>query len=149
MNMKGLESSDKQTQQNKKEHLWQYNGKERQDDFNLFWADYGARNYDSQVGRWHSVDPLAKKYHPISPYAYVANNPIKLVDPDGKRIKVAGMSRGIRREVRSRLRYLAKHSSSARGVIRQLRRSKHTHRIVGVVSNFANKMPLKRENVTS
>ena len=33
---------------------------------------------------WLSVDPMADKYPSISPYAYCAWNPIKLVDPDGK-----------------------------------------------------------------
>lgn len=32
---------------------------------------------------WLSVDPLADKYPSISPYAYCAWNPIKLVDPNG------------------------------------------------------------------
>ena len=32
---------------------------------------------------WLSVDPLADKYPSISPYAYCAWNPVKLVDPDG------------------------------------------------------------------
>lgn len=32
---------------------------------------------------WLSVDPLADKYPNISPYAYCAWNPIRLVDPDG------------------------------------------------------------------
>lgn len=31
---------------------------------------------------------LAYGYHPISPYAYVANNPVKYVDPDGRTIRV-------------------------------------------------------------
>lgn len=33
-----------------------------------------------------SIDPLCEKYYWISPYAYVANNPLKFVDPDGRKI---------------------------------------------------------------
>lgn len=35
-------------------------------------------------GRFLAVDPLAEKYYDISPYAYVMNNPIKYIDPDGR-----------------------------------------------------------------
>ena len=35
---------------------------------------------------WLSVDPLAHKYPSLSPYAFVGNNPINLVDPDGRDI---------------------------------------------------------------
>lgn len=38
------------------------------------------------IGRWGTVDPLAEKYYALTPYGYVANNPIKLVDVDGRDI---------------------------------------------------------------
>ncbi len=34
------------------------------------------------------MDPIAEKYANISPYAYVANNPIIFIDPDGRYIDV-------------------------------------------------------------
>jgi hypothetical protein len=40
------------------------------------------------ISRWWSPDPLAEKYYQISPYAFVANNPILFVDPDGREIQV-------------------------------------------------------------
>ena len=33
---------------------------------------------------WLSIDPLSDKYPSISPYAYCAWNPVRLVDPDGR-----------------------------------------------------------------
>jgi RHS repeat-associated protein len=67
-----------------------YNGKELQEDKigtgMLDWYDYGARMYDPALGRWHAVDILAEKYYSISPYTYVANIPLKFIDPDGMRL---------------------------------------------------------------
>ena len=40
-----------------------------------------------------SVD-LTYGYHPISPYAYCAGNPIKYVDPDGNKLKIANNASG-------------------------------------------------------
>ena len=68
------------------DNLYKYNGKELNGDFGLGWMDYGARWYDGSVGRWWAVDPMAGEYVNISPYAYVANNPILAIDPDGQRI---------------------------------------------------------------
>lgn len=61
-----------------------YNGKELQNGVNLY--DYGARMYDAVTGRWNVVDPKADKYVAMSPFTYVANNPLILKDPDGKEI---------------------------------------------------------------
>ena len=45
--------------------------------------DYGARQHDPILARWDRIDPLCEKYYSTSPYAYCANNPVMLVDPDG------------------------------------------------------------------
>ena len=58
------------------------NGKEK--DFETGYHYYGARYYDSEKINWLSVDPLSDKYPSMSPYAYCANNPVILVDPDGE-----------------------------------------------------------------
>ena len=84
--MKGIEELDIQSLDGNDEHRFQYNGKEKIMDFGLNWTDYGWRNMDTQLGRWHGVDNLAEKYQSISSYTYVANNPIKFIDPDGQRI---------------------------------------------------------------
>ena len=60
-----------------------FTGKER--DSETGFSYFGARYYDSDIlTSWLSVDPLADKYPNISPYAYCAWNPVKLVDPNGE-----------------------------------------------------------------
>lgn len=70
--------------ENEVPNLYQYNGKERQDQLNLGWLDYGARMYMPEIGRWTVIDPLADKNFFDSPYTYVSNNPTVFVDPNGE-----------------------------------------------------------------
>ena len=66
---------------------FKFTGKER--DAETGYDYFGARYYASALPMWLSVDPLADKYPGINPYAYCAWNPMKYVDPDGKKIVFA------------------------------------------------------------
>lgn len=64
---------------------YRFNGKELDPETGNYY--YGARYYDPKISVWLSVDPLAHKYPSLSPYNFVANNPIMLIDPDGRHIE--------------------------------------------------------------
>jgi len=68
------------------EQPYLYNGKELDSMHGLNWYDYSARHLTLDVPRFTTVDLLAEKYYSISPYVYCANNPIKYIDPDGRKI---------------------------------------------------------------
>ena len=61
---------------------YKFNGKELDKETGLYY--YGARFYDPRVSSWLSVDPLAEKYPYQSNYVYCSNNPIMIIDPDGR-----------------------------------------------------------------
>jgi RHS repeat-associated protein len=71
---------EEHTNSNKTPYL--FNAKERDVETGLYY--YGARYYDPRISLWASVDPMAGKYPGLSPYNYCLNNPVKMVDPDGK-----------------------------------------------------------------
>ena len=60
-----------------------FTGKERDEETG--YGYFGARYMDHELmTMWLSVDPMVDKYPGISPYAYCAWNPVRLVDPDGR-----------------------------------------------------------------
>ena len=63
-------------QEIKKGEKFSFTGKELDKELHYF----GARYYDSNIGRFTSIDPV--KTNPA--YQYVKNNPINRIDPDGK-----------------------------------------------------------------
>jgi RHS repeat-associated protein len=71
-----------------KDRSWQaddakydFTGKER--DTETGYDYFGARYYDSRIGRWGGVEPLLDKYISFSPYNYGMLNPLTVLDIDG------------------------------------------------------------------
>lgn len=70
------------------ESKFRYNGKEQEnkefaDGNGLETYDYGARHYEPQIGKFNTIDPHADNYHSWTPYNYVGDNPMNIIDPNG------------------------------------------------------------------
>ncbi len=61
-----------------------FSAKERDSETGLSY--FGSRYYSSDLSVWLSVDPMSDKYPSLSPYTYCADNPVKLVDPNGEEV---------------------------------------------------------------
>lgn len=61
-----------------------FNAKEFDEETGLYY--YGARYYDPRVSLWISTDVAQGKYPNVSTYTYCLDNPIILIDSDGKDI---------------------------------------------------------------
>ena len=69
-----------------------FTGKEKDSETGFYY--FSARYYDPSLsGLFLSVDPMADKYPNISPYAYCAWNPVRLVDPDGRKIDLSNLTK--------------------------------------------------------
>ena len=60
-----------------------FSGKELDEESGMYYFE--ARYYAPPT--FISRDPLFEKYFWMSPYAYCANNPVKYIDPDGRKLK--------------------------------------------------------------
>jgi len=61
-----------------------YNGKEFIEAYGLNEYDSQARMYYAPIMRTTTMDPMAESYYHISPYSWCRNNPIAIIDPDGR-----------------------------------------------------------------
>ena len=68
---------------NATQNLFEMQGKESEKTFDLNRINLGARTANPTTGVFHRIDPLADIAPNFSPVAYVNNNPVALIDPDG------------------------------------------------------------------
>ena len=66
------------------EHCAMFTFSAKEKDSETGYSYFGSRYYSSDLSIWLSVDPMSDKYPSLSPYVYCADNPIKLVDPNGE-----------------------------------------------------------------
>ena len=69
---------------------WTYTFSAKEKDSETGLSYFGSRYYSSDLSIWLSVDPMSDKYASLSPYTYCANNPVKLVDPNGEEVWIIG-----------------------------------------------------------
>jgi RHS repeat-associated protein len=116
---------------------YRFTGKERDEETGLYY--YGARYLDSKASRWLSTDPALGDYIPGAPvddearkrnqnlpgmggvfnlinlhlYHYAGNNPVKYIDPDGRKIRYAeGVSEEFKNDFAKIIQYLNKSETS-------------------------------------
>ena len=78
---------------------YKYNGKELDRMHGLDLYDYGFRQYDPVVPMFTQQDPMAEKYHHLSPYAYCGNNPVNAIDVKGDSTAVVNMGYGTNQHI--------------------------------------------------
>ena len=61
-----------------------FNGKEFDRMSGLDCYDYGACRYDTMLLRFTNPDPLAEKAYGTSVYVYCKNNPLNMIDTNGR-----------------------------------------------------------------
>jgi RHS repeat-associated protein len=105
---------------------YSFSGKEKDEESG--YSYFGARYYDSDLSIWLSVDPLSDKYPGLSPYVYCANNPIRLIDPDGRKLRFAkGSSSEFKAQFKEAIQHLKKNKVD--GTAAKLERSRQTYYI--------------------
>ena len=138
---------------------YKYNGKEFDTKKGLNWYDYGARHYDAALGRFTTNDRFAEKYYSMSPYQYVANNPVNNIDVNGDTIVVNPNPNGLidnvkmffgfdtkyQKDVKADLQQLKKDDKEIGEMIIELEKSKNVHSITRTKRGESNSSGFDRE----
>jgi RHS repeat-associated protein len=125
-----------------------FNGMEKDDEMHGATGtsyDFGARLNDSRVSRFLSIDPLASSFPAWSPYSTNGNNPIRNIDPDGRKWVnyydklVASTQKALlenpnSRKIQNQLNYLVGQQQKVNEVIEDLKQ--HDSKLYEYVDNL-------------
>ena len=114
---------------NRDKQDFKYNGKEYDSMHGLNQYDYSARYYDPANIRFTTMDPMAEKYYSVSPYVYVANNPMKFIDPTGMKIVLGDMTDDEREDYDYTVQSYRESSSLFNALYKALDESEKTYTI--------------------
>ncbi|MCL2414642.1 MAG: DUF6443 domain-containing protein [Bacteroidales bacterium] len=64
---------------------FRHQGMERISFGGLNFHDHGARFAFNAISRWNAMDPLMELFYSVSPYVLHMNNPVRFIDPDGRK----------------------------------------------------------------
>lgn len=70
---------------------YRYTGRESDDESGNYY--YRARTYSPWLGRFFQRDPLEANYPGVAAYTYCLNNPVRYLDPDGRKIWIEFMGK--------------------------------------------------------
>jgi RHS repeat-associated protein len=92
----GLNYASTTLTDNDLENKYLFGGREKDDKTGFY--EYHFRQYDSWLGRWHVVDPMAEMYGTQSPYHFGGNNPINNAEVNGA-VWQEAVADGIERDI--------------------------------------------------
>ena len=89
---------------------YKYIGKELDTMYGWNMLDHWARWYDAVIIRWPTIDFYLEKYYSLSPYVICADNPICIIDNDGRKLRYKnGTSIMFKRDFKIAVNYLKEH----------------------------------------
>lgn len=90
----GMLQPNRHGQENGTNYRYNFQGQETDDEVKGKGnqIDFDARWYDPRLGRWFARDPHEVRYPFVSTYAYVLNDPITNIDPDGRDVIIVLMT---------------------------------------------------------